>query len=411
VKRASTRRSPLSASLALVIATVGALGMAALPTATGCAHQPDALAGAEGSSGPTGAGGQGVGGGDLDAGIENHGAELFAALEDQLVDACITCHDAGGIADTPFLAGPDRYHSIVSWPGVLVANPAESILLTHAVSTGGHSGTNLDSAALKDTLLPAVKAWLDEEATALQAAPVPDAGSYIAPVAPILGFNAMYLDALGDEYKGMALTFNAAELGPATLEISELEVHPTSDLGVHLVHPLFVVYPVGGEPGPDPVDSFSNVDQTFEPAQSAELGPGLVVLTNWSKDAKISIAFETIEPYAGAPADGGMEGGCKDVDSFDANAKPLLESNCFTCHGGANAQANAAVDMSKLKTDSAAACAQVKNRVSPDDPPKSQLFVTTDPDGNAAHPYKFGGSASKFDAFQSSVSSWIAAEK
>jgi len=28
--------------------------------------------------------------------------------------------DAGGIADTPFLAGPDVYATIVSWPGLVV---------------------------------------------------------------------------------------------------------------------------------------------------------------------------------------------------------------------------------------------------------------------------------------------------
>ncbi|APR82453.1 Hypothetical protein A7982_07802 [Minicystis rosea] len=83
----------------------------------------------------------------------------------------------------------------------------------------------------------------------------------------------------------------------------------------------------------------------------------------------------------------------------------------MTCHGGGNASAKGAIDMSTIDSDTAKACAQVKNRVSPSDPGSSQLFVTTDPGGNAAHPYKFGGSNSKFDAFKTSVSTWIQAEK
>jgi len=67
--------------------------------------------------------------------------------------------------------------------------------------------------------------------------------------------------------------------------------------------------------------------------------------------------------------------------------------------------------MSALNTDSAKACAQIKNRVNPDDPTASQLFVTTDPGGNAAHPFKFGGNAGNFNTFRDSVSIWVAAEK
>ena len=82
-----------------------------------------------------------------------------------------------------------------------------------------------------------------------------------------------------------------------------------------------------------------------------------------------------------------------------------------TCHGGNNGQATAAVDMSKLGSDDAAACAQIKNRVNTADPPSSQLFVTTDPNGNAAHPYKFNGDDQAFADFQDAVTQWIMAEQ
>ena len=78
---------------------------------------------------------------------------------------------------------------------------------------------------------------------------------------------------------------------------------------------------------------------------------------------------------------------------------------------GGNGQASAALDMSELANDAAKACAQVKNRVNPADPPASQIFITTNPNGNAAHPYKFGGIADTFNNFRSGLSIWIAAEQ
>jgi hypothetical protein len=340
---------------------------------------------------------------------------MFAELEPDLVATCSACHEAGGIADTPFLAAPDRYTSMVSWPGVVTKDPQKSVLLTYPLSGGKHSGVNLDSEELAGTDLAArIEAWLAEEARAIGDGAL-DAGRQIDPFTPIFGFNAVYLDALGSEYSGMALTFTANEIAAGALELAELEVHPTAKLGVHVVHPLFVVYASEGGPDPDPVDSFSNVDQTFDVGAASALGPGAAILTNWKPGAKLSVAFERIEPYGSQLADGGDEGGigggCKDVDAFAASAAPPLSASCVSCHGGANPQAKSAVDMSQVDTNPAAACAQVRNRVNPGNPPASQLFVTTDPGGNAAHPFKFGGNAGSFNDFEGSVSTWIAAEK
>lgn len=415
---ASSSFAPSSSSrrtVALVVASLCAPLLGVAPVMSGCAQQPDSLLSAD--VGP-GAGSATSSDATKDAGgasaQPNQGAQKFAAIEAPMVAACGTCHDVGGIADTAFLAGPDRYHTIVSWPHVVDPDPANSVLLKHAVAGGGHSGTNLDSALLKDSLLPQVKDWLAEEAKGI-AAPPADAGKLVEPFVPILGFNAVYLDALGDDFKGMAITFSADELSADVLDLGQIEVHPTSKNGVHLAHPLFTVYPAGGAADPDPVDSFSNVDQSFDVGQAGELGPGSLVLTNWKKNARLSVAFEKIELYSASPPDAGAEGGapdgCNDVGAFTQNAAPLLQNDCFGCHGGANAQAKAAVDMSKLGKDAPAACGQIKNRVKPSDPAQSQLFVTTNPGGNAAHPYKFGGSDAKWQSFRTSVSKWIAVEQ
>lgn len=378
----------------------------ALSAASGCVEQPTQLQPLPGSSGSSSSSGT-SGGTSL-----NPGRDLFAAMEADLMKSCGMCHDVAGLADTPFLAGPDRYQSFVSWPAIVTSVPDQSILLTYSIVGGGHSGLNLDSPALKDTLLPKVKAWLAEEAKTATEAP-PPIGPYMVPFVPIIGFNSKYLRALGKEFEGMAITFYADYLTDTTLELTDIQIHPTTKAGVHVVHPLFTMYPVGADPIPEPGDSFSNVDQTYAIGKGGQLGPGTFVFPNWQKDARLSIAFEKIEVILPMveEAGPGPTGGCKDTQAFIDNARVPLQQRCLGCHGGGNGQATAALDMSELAADAAKACAQVLNRVNPGDPPSSQIFVTTNPNGNAAHPYKFGGNADTFNTFRSNLSTWIALEK
>lgn len=339
--------------------------------------------------------------------------QLFDGLVGELVSACGTCHDAGGIADTPFLREP-RYDSITSWPGMITKDPSESLLLSYAVIGGGHSGTNLDSDSLKGTLFPKVQEWLAEEAKAIAETPPEQKGKSVDPFAPILGFNAVYLDSIDPAFSGMAITFKVNELTEASLELTTIEVHTTAKMGLHMVHPLFSVYPKGGDPNPDPADSFSNIDQYIDYGKSEALGPGTLILTNWVQGGKLQISFENIETYSTMTpdgGDGGITGGCVALDSFTQNAQASF-GQCLQCHGGSNGQATAAVDMQGLVNDAdvANACAQIRNRVTPENPPESQLFITTDPGGNAAHPYKFNQNQGAFDTFKNNVSVWIAAE-
>lgn len=404
-------RAP-SSTWTLLLACAASTGLAVAISGVGCDEAPPFNpAGVGGASGSGGTGGGGTGGG------EDKARQMFEALAPALVDACGGCHDAGGIADTPFLKEP-RYETISTWPGIIRKNVAESVMVTKPVAGGGHSGTrNLDADDLKDTLFPQVKDWLAEEAKAIAATPDDQKGKSIEPFAPILGFNAIYLTPLSADLTGMAITFNANELTPGSLELSNIEVHTTAKLGLHMVHPLFSVYPKGGNPNPDPADSFSNVDQYIEYARAEPLGPGTLILTNWVPEGKLQISFEKIEKYSMLDVDGGMdgglEGGCKNVDAFNMNAKGQFNT-CFSmCHGGQNGQATAAVDMTGLVGDADVTngCAQIRNRVNPENPPQSQLFITTNPGGGAAHPYKFGGDQNAFNGFQNAVSVWIATEK
>jgi len=370
------RLSP-SSFFAIVATLAAALGTAA----GGCQSGPPPLV----LDGGNGSGASSTGGSGGGAFVDS-GKELWAGIEAEMVSACGTCHDAGGIGDAPFLAGPDRYKSVLTWPGVVVVDPTQSLFVTYAVSGSGHNGTNLDTVA--NDLLGRTKAWLAAEASSITT--VPDDSPHVEPFTPILGFNAVYLTPIDPALTGVAITFTAEELTPSTLKLDGLTVHTTSMTGVHLVHPVFGVYPKGAPAEADPVDSFAGLDTYFPESSSQSLGTGTLILTNWAPEAKLGLGFETCSPWTENGGDGGggggITGGCNDVTAFEDNAAPQLQQRCVSCHGGNNAQATAAVDMSDLATDSAAACAQVKNRVNLTTPNSSQVFIVTDPGGNAAHP-------------------------
>jgi hypothetical protein len=97
------------------------------------------------------------------------------------------------------------------------------------------------------------------------------------------------------------------------------------------------------------------------------------------------------------------------VTEFEDNAVAALQP-CLQCHGGNNAGATAAVDMSELDTNPAATCGQVKNRVNLTTPAQSQLFLVTNPDGNASHNFKFNNNVGNWNNFVSDVTVWINAE-
>jgi hypothetical protein len=389
-------------SIGFVVPAVAMLAFAALAsTGTGCGSSDSPLL-ISTSSSSSGAGGGGGAGGS-----ENIGRELFEALLPDMAKECGACHSTGG--DTPFLGDPttgkpDPYMTITSWQGFVVKEPKKSDLLVHSVSKE-HKGIKPS-----DALYAKMLEWLTEES--LYVADVSNEEQpTIPPFKPIVGgFNAVYLGALGPGFDGMAVTFVAEELTPTSLSLTDIEVHPTSKLGLKLVHPLFTVFEKGSIDGdPDPVDSFSNVTLELQPGTAGVLGPGTVVLTNWQSESRLSLAFESatvIDPNGMVDPNATP---CKAVESFAANAAPALNV-CFQCHGGADPQAQGAVDMSELMSAPDKACGQVLNRVNPSAPAKSQIFVTTNPGNQAAHPFKFAGNMAQYNTFKDAVTKWIQEE-
>jgi hypothetical protein len=355
----------------------------------------------------TGAGGEAP----YDAGDTGEtGRSIFeSSVQPGMMSECGACHQLNGVADAPFLAQPDLYDSITTYRGVVKANPDDSVLLLHP-GTGTH--TNDFSPSLRG----ATRDWLTFESQHL---PVIDAGAnpYLTPFKLYVqgAFNAVYLDQLGGDLANASITFNAEELpqgssNPTLLMLTNLQVHPIAGKSLHIVHPLFTIYPTSGGAEPDPADSFSGLDQTFTFDGDPTLGTGTVILSQWKKGSRLGIAFEKIEAIVtsttGTP--------CKDVAKFQAEVVPQLKNwTCASqCHGGANIAAQQQMDLSNLDAmPPDDACSQVRARIKPGNPDQSQILIVTDPTQQAVHLFKFAGNKNKYNTFKAAVTPWILAEQ
>lgn len=406
-KPAVARRGSLLGAL-LAIGVSGALLGA-------CGPESNGGTGATGSAGMAGAGGGGGGGagGGGPAGPTPY--ELFLKIEPELKGNCYICHKENGSADAPFIAGStpeERYNSITSWPGIITATPAESILLTHPdqPTHGGGEAPPFPAEIKPDAII-----WLTAES---QNAPdaVEEIGPAVKPFKPIGGgaFNTLYLSELGPDFEYASISFNAKAIGgtsdePTMLWLTNITVHTVADKPLHIVHPLFTVYPPGAPADPDPVDSFSNIDQTFTIDGNPKLGTGEVVLTNWKKGSYLGLAFELIEVYGGN-AGGGT--GCKDIATFQTVVVPKMQTCMMKCHGGTDPQAKGTMNLSELNAATpTAACIEVRARIKPGVPADSQILLVTDPTQIVVHKYKFDGDYNQYNAFKDAVTPWILAEQ
>lgn len=353
-----------------------------------------------------GVGGMGGEGGMGPAAIT--GRDLFEELKPFILEECGTCHKNGGISEAPFLGIEGyEYESITSWPGVVVAIPSQSIVLTHPSDPSHGAGQAPD---MSTELRAKVIEWLKLETANI---PKPENDIVIPPFKPILkgALNTIYLDPYEPDLEYSSISFNAEELGdpPSMLLLTNIRVNPIADVSIHIVHPLFTVYPPDSAPDPDPIDNFSSLDKNFSlESDDVLLGTGSAVISNWAKDARLGMHFELIEGTVE------MGGGvvCKSLDIFKQQVAPAMKYCADTCHGGANVDANATMDLSKLQDPNPVeACAQVRARITPGDPANSQILLVTDPTQQVVHMYKFKGNISNYNAFKDAVSPWIQAEQ
>jgi hypothetical protein len=318
------------------------------------------------------------------------GRAAFEALFPTLSPTCGgSCHAMGAGGAPLWLGPPDPYVSAVSFPGIVVSDPGASIVLTK----GRHEGP-----ALQDPLLTQITQWLAIEAAALPVVSL----AQTPPFTVATGANSIDCSAGG--VAGTKITFDAAISGDE-ITLSNLNIVAPAATGVHIVYPIFAVLPQGGPEIDDP--SFSNEDQTVGAGETAPLGPGLLILTDWSAGAQMKIEFTTLAAVTVVDS-GTLVGGCKALSTFTADAVPAIQANtCLTCHGSGGS-GNAAMDLSGLAAtppDDATACAQALAQINTTTPAQSNIILA--PTGKLTnHPF-----TSASQSFVTMMETWIAAEK
>jgi len=366
------------------------LAMIALTvTATGC------LGSALGDDGNGGSGGTGGGtGGAVDMAPDVVG-QFYANVEPIITPACGGCHGVTGTTAPAFMiAQPDLLKNILQYPGIIGSTPEKSRLYMK----GLHEGP-----AFTPDQATTVGDWITFY-NSLRTGDGGDAKPVIAPFTPSMtAANSIDLAPLDATLSGVKVTFNAQMVG-TSIELTNLKIVAPSTTGVHVTHPVFVFWDQNLMPIPDPVDSFSNLDETVFSGSSAPMGPGTLLLPNFGSGYLLSVVFTLVEPKTGS-ADGGTVSGCKNVAMFVANVKPLLSANtCSTnCHVGANPTAGLKFDA----TPDATLCANALTEINTTTPAQSQLLLQPDPAQSNGHPQK----VNPFTNFQTAVTNWINAEK
>jgi hypothetical protein len=357
-----------------------------------------ASAGCLGSAldGNGGSGGTGGGvGGSPDMAPDVVG-QFYSDVAPIVTSACQGCHGVAGTTAPAFMmAQPDLLSNLLAYPGIVGSSPQKSRLYMK----GLHEGP-----AFTPDQLTTVGNWITFYNENRGAGDGGDAKPTIAPFTPSLtANNSIDLTALDPTLSGVKVTFDAQMVG-TSIELKNVTLVAPASTGVHVTHPLFVIWDQNLTPTPDPVDSFSGLDETVFSGSSAPLGPGTLLLPNFATGDLLSVAFTTAETKMGS-ADGGVSTACKNLTMFVNTVKPLLAANnCSTqCHVGGAPTASLKWDT----TPDAALCAVALTEINTATPAQSQLLLQPDPAQNNGHPQK----VNPFTNWQTTVTAWINAEK
>ena len=343
---------------------------------------------------------------------------------------CLSCHN-GSRANIGFMEGTgdlvQRDALMAYTPSVVNLDaPSSSRLMTK----GAHEGPPLDAVQTSNLL-----EWVQAEHDAAIPDPGVDTAALetekfipqmctggVAGVDPTCPINTVALDTVGDGVVGAKISFVVQALGSG-LYVTNLKLIPGTG-GAFIEHPLFVSWPADETLPPtfDQIDRFFNVKMNLMMTATPEeqqIGGGTAAFVGFHAGPmdKLTIHFKAAKLYQTDPGSGGGGGGdagCKKLDLFKAGAQGPLNTNCRSCHGGQDANATSAMNITGVDgTDDPtlqAACNQVRTRVNFQTIDQSGIFLASVP-GNGNHPFTFNGNTGAHDAFKTALNPWIVGER
>jgi hypothetical protein len=229
-----------------------------------------------------------------------------------------------------------------------------------------------------------------------------------------------YVDISGlvEGWAGAKIKFVAQPLSQ-DLYVTNLSLESGPE-GVYIEHPLFVSWPVEGDPIPDKLDRFFNVKMNLAvDAMPEQISGGTAAFIDFAPANQLTIHFKVVDRFR--PDEGGMGGGgmtatgCKSLATFKTNARAPLQTSCGNCHANAgNANARGAMDLVGIgaadDTTLQNVCNQARTRINFQDTNASGFYIAPNPAMGTNHPFKFGTQAN-FDTFKAAVDVWVQAEK
>jgi hypothetical protein len=342
-------------------------------------------------------------------------------------NVCSSCHGGANAAAPWFLKAntpTDMRTLLLGWSSPVVVNvptPDQSRVLLK----GAHEGAQ----ALNPTQASSILGWIMAERDAANAGTtsvelttskvdvLPCSGG--APGSATCPINTIRLD--DDHLVGASISFVAQPYGN-DLYLSDLFLEASTD-GVYLDHPLFVSWPPEGNELVDNLDRFSQTKLNLAATTSTpvcpgpscdHIGAGAAIFVDFASANKLSITFKVLEPaHADAAPPPPMGCGTNGFASFLTNMKPVLTGLCAGCHGGSNAGATGAMDLTKLaSTTDNNACLQARLHIDTVTPTSSTILRP--PNGlDGAHPVQgklTGATNPTLASFTTAVTTWATVE-
>lgn len=334
---------------------------------------------------------------------------------------CVTCHN-GSRANVGFLIGgdPDTIHDtlLAFTPSVVNLDAASS---SQIVTKGLHEGPQFTADETSKML-----EWLDSERDAANHDPdhpvvqlvtkpiVAQLCTSGAPGSATCPTNHIPMDNVltdGTKLSGTEITFTAQAVG-TSLYLSNLTASGGTS-GFYLEHMLFVSLPAMKEAFPDTLDRYYALKLDIGANMTSPIDGGSEDFIGFNPTDMLEVSFKVLSAYK-PTATSTSNTDCKVLATFKTSALTELKNNCSSCHGGSNATAVAAMDLTMLgattDTQLLSACDQVRSRINFQTPDQSGFYLAPT---STNHPFKFPNptSGETFTTFKTAMDVWVKAEQ